>query len=236
MKKKNSRTVAIIPARGGSKRIPRKNIRNFLGKPMISYAIATAQESGLFSEIVVSTDDAEIGEVAAKFGATVPFIRPETLADDHCGTLDVIKHCVENLKLSDDDMVCCIYPTSIFTKAADLQKSLTLFQEGEGLYCFPVSPFPARIQRGLVREGAFLRPINSENVKVRTQDLPDAFYDLGQFYWALARTWKSAAPIHSERIIGYILDGKKVVDIDTEEDWKHAEWMCKILNEIPEEK
>ena len=224
-----SRRVAIIPARGGSRRIPRKNVREFHGMPMIAHSIKLAQESKMFDDIVVSTDDAAIAEVAIQYGATIPYMRPKSLADDHCGTVAVIKHAIQALELKDTDLICCIYATAVFSTAESVEGCLNLFLEGNGDYGFPVARFPAKIQRAFRQEGVFMVPLQSENVSTRTQDLPESFYDAGQFYWARAKTWIAELPIHSKTSVGYIVDGRKLCDIDEEEDWKHAEWLYKVL-------
>jgi len=221
--------IAIIPARGGSKRIPRKNIKNFFGKPMIGYAIEVAQESKLFEHIVVSTDDEEIAEVARQFGAEVPFLRPKNLADDLTATVPVVAHAIEvcQAQWADIKYVCCIYPCVPFLRADDLRGALDrLIRSGDD-YCFPVAEYSSPIQRALrIMEGGKVQPFYPEHEDSRTQDLEKSYFDAGQFYWGLLNSWvqnsKLDAKIHS-RGAGYPIPTWRVVDIDTPEDWIRAE-------------
>lgn len=215
--------LAVIPARGGSKRIPRKNILPFAGQPMIGYAIAAARASLLFDHIVVSTDDDEIAEVAVSLGAAVPFRRPTELADDHAPTVPVIAHAVRlcaELGWAPHE-VCCIYPGVPLLQADDLRQALALLDVGR--YVFPVTPFPSAIQRALRRQAdGSTQPFHPEHVNTRTQDLEPAYHDAGQFYWGHAATWRQGLSIHGHaRTI--VLPEWRVVDIDTPDDWKRAE-------------
>lgn len=220
-------SIAVLPARGGSKRIPRKNIREISGRPLISWAIETALESGVFEEVVVSTDDPQIASVALESGAAVPFIRPPELSDDFASTTSVMQHAVENLTGSDGgegDLFCCIYPAAIFVDASDYSRSLLqAAQLGDGSYLATVTKFAHPIQRALTMSSsgriAFIDPAASD---IRTQDLPTRWHDAGQFYWARTKSWVECAPI-LENSFGYELDSWKVQDIDTEEDWHRAE-------------
>jgi pseudaminic acid cytidylyltransferase len=222
--------LAVIPARGGSKRIPRKNIRPFAGKPMIAYAIEAAQRSALFDRIVVSTDDDEIATAAAAFGAEVPFRRPPELADDHTPTVPVVAHAILAGEASGAraDQVCCIYPGVPFLQEEDLRAALRVLEEG-GDYAFPVVPFPSAIQRALRRDAdGTTRPFYPEHAATRTQDLPAAFHDAGQFYWGRASAWLAGLNIHLHgRTI--VLPPWRVVDIDTPEDWERAELLYRAL-------
>jgi pseudaminic acid cytidylyltransferase len=222
--------LAVIPARGGSKRIPRKNIRPFAGKPMIAYAIEAAQRSALFDRIVVSTDDDEIAAAAAAFGAEVPFRRPPELADDHTPTVPVVAHATLACEASGAraDQVCCIYPGVPFLQEEDLRAALRVLEEG-GDYAFPVVPFPSAIQRALRRDAdGTTRPFYPEHAATRTQDLPAAFHDAGQFYWGRASAWLAGLNIHLHgRTI--VLPPWRVVDIDTPEDWERAELLYRAL-------
>lgn len=218
--------IAVIPARGGSKRIPRKNIRSFDGQPMIAYAIGAARKSELFDHVIVSTDDAEIAEIALAHGAEVPFKRPAELADDHTPTVPVIAHAIRTCRgLSwQVDETCCIYPGVPLIRAADIAEALNLLQahRGEG-YTFPVTAFPAAIQRALrISTDGVVTPFNPQYVNTRTQDLEPAYHDAGQFYWAAAETWLSGLPIHANGR-GIVLPEWRVVDIDTPADWERAE-------------
>lgn len=224
--------LAVIPARGGSKRIPRKNIRLFAGRPMIAYAIATARHSGLFDHIVVSTDDAEIAAIARKEGAELPFVRPVELADDHTPTLPVMAHAVHACRELGWDVneTCCIYPGVPLIRPADIAEGLCLLEAcGHAGYVFPVTPFPAAIQRALKRdtEGR-VRPFDPQYVNTRTQDLEPAYHDAGQFYWASARTWLSSDSIHVNGRT-FILPEWRSVDIDTPADWERAESLYRAL-------
>lgn len=220
--------LAIIPARGGSKRIPRKNVKPFAGQPMIVYAIAAAQASGLFDKVIVSTDDPEIREVAEAAGAELPFARPAELADDHTPTVPVIQHAIRAcIELEwPVEWACCIYPGVPFIRTGDLIEAFDLLQAGGGEgYVFPVTSFASPIQRALrMGDGAVVSPFHPEYVATRTQDLEPAFYDAGQFYWGAARTWLEGKNIHANGR-GVVLPEWRVVDIDTVADWERAEAM-----------
>jgi pseudaminic acid cytidylyltransferase len=222
--------LAVIPARGGSKRIPRKNIRPFAGKPMIAYAIEAAQRSALFDRIVVSTDDDEIARAALALGAQVPFRRPAELADDHTPTVPVVAHAITACAQAGAAaaQVCCIYPGVPFLQEDDLQAALRVLEEG-GDYAFPVVPFPSAIQRALRREAdGSTRPFFPEFAATRTQDLPPAFHDAGQFYWGRSDAWLAGRNIHLHgRTI--VLPEWRVVDIDTPDDWHRAELLYQAL-------
>ena len=224
--------IAMIPARGGSKRIPRKNIRLFAGKPAIAHAIDAAKEANVFDLIIVSTDDAEIAKVATKYGAEVPFMRPDTISGDHATTLDVIKHTLEWAETAGHDVeaLCCIYPVNPFLEAADLKQAYqTLTQEGAG-YCFPVVEFPSAIQRALkLRHDGRLEMFNPDLSQTRTQDLEPAYHDVGQFYWGRPEVFKKMVPIFSDQAVPLRIPSWRAVDIDTEEDWQRAELIYKAL-------
>lgn len=226
--------LAVIPARGGSKRIPRKNIRLFAGRPMIAYALTAARDSGLFDHIVVSTDDAEIASIARDEGAELPFMRPAALADDHTPTVPVMAHAVRAcLELGwDVNETCCIYPGVPLIRPADIAAGLQLLEAGDQSgYTFPVTPFPAAIQRALRRDPqGKVSPFDPQYVNTRTQDLEPAFHDAGQFYWAAARTWLSGASIHPNGCT-FILPESRSVDIDTPSDWERAEALYSALRD-----
>ncbi len=225
--------IAIIPARGGSKRIPRKNIKIFAGKPMIAHAITAAKASGLFDHIVVSTDDEEIAVIARGLGAETPFHRPNELANDYTATVPVIAHgirscCDLGWKI---DYVCCIYPGVPFLQIEDLKGALGLLTKGDGDYSFPVTEFPSAIQRALKRtERGNMQPFYPQYELTRTQDLESAYHDAGQFYWGRAEAWLQNNKVHSSGV-GYIIPNWRVVDIDTPEDWARAERIYKSFQD-----
>jgi len=228
--------IAIVPARGGSKRIPRKNLREFAGRPMIAYAIAAARDTGKFDRIVVSTDDPEIADVARAEGAEVPFLRPAELADDYTPTVPVIAHALRagSAELARNDVVACIYPTVPLLAASCLLEALCVAKKGGGEYVFPVVAFPSAIQRALRRDTAgTTTPFNPECGNMRTQDLEPAWYDAGQFYVAPAGCWLDGAPIHG-RARTIVVPWYRAVDIDTPEDWERAEVLYQTLRGRPD--
>lgn len=223
--------IAVIPARGGSKRIPRKNIKPFAGKPMIAYAIEAAQASGVFDHIVVSTEDTEIAEFAVSIGAELPFMRPRDLADDVTPTVPVIAHAIKACAAVGwrAQRVCCIYPGVPLIQQQDLRRALALLELGGTAYVFPVTPFPSPIQRALARdEQGCARPFHPEYVSTRTQDLQPAYYDAGQFYWGNASAWLDGVNIHANGKT-IILPEWRVVDIDTPADWERAEALYRTI-------
>lgn len=224
--------LAIIPARGGSKRIPRKNIKLFCGRPMIAWSIDAARASGLFDHIVVSTDDIEISAVAKAYGAEVPFMRPAALSDDHTGTSSVVAHAIQWYRAQGDmpDLVCCIYATAPFVSAADLQRGLKMLADSGSDFAFSVTSFAFPIQRAIkLTEEGRVQMFQPEHFNTRSQDLEEAFHDAGQFYWGRAAAWIADKPIFSTDTVPVILPRHRVQDIDTPEDWERAEWMFKAL-------
>ncbi|WP_400770524.1 pseudaminic acid cytidylyltransferase [Methylosinus sporium] len=225
--------IAVIPARGGSKRIPRKNVKPFHGHPMIAYAIMAARRSGVFDKMIVSTDDAEIAAIARDFGAETPFARPAELADDHTPTVPVIAHAIGVCKEMGWEVadVCCVYPSAPFVVAEDIRSGCELLAEGSCAYVFPVTSFPSPIQRALRRsENGTVTPFFPENSGVRTQDLELAYFDAGQFYWGRASAWEAGLDIHKNGR-ALILPEWRVVDIDTHADWERAELLYSVLVE-----
>ena len=226
--------LALIPARGGSKRIPRKNIRLFCGKPMIAWSIQAAFSAGCFDRVLVTTDDEEISSVAREFGAEVPFIRPDHLADDNASTQAVILHalqwCTENK--FDFDAVCCLYATAPFVQPKDLCKaSDQLSNSRPGTVVFSATSFPFPIQRAIrIDEYGYASMFNPECFSSRSQDLQEAFHDAGQFYWATPETWTSIDNLF-DGARPLILPRWRVQDIDTEEDWSRAELMHQLLTQ-----
>jgi pseudaminic acid cytidylyltransferase len=224
--------IAFIPARGRSKRIPRKNIKNFCGKPMIAYAITAAKEAGLFEHVVVSTDDEEITEIANAWGAETPFIRPAELANDFTATVPVIAHAIEACHTFGwkFDQVCCIYPGVPFIQIDDLRGALVCMNDSEMDYCFPVTEYPSAIQRALkLLSNGKIQPFQPEFELTRTQDLEPAYYDAGQFYWGKVEAWIKNPKIHSNSL-GYTIPNWRVVDIDTPEDWQRAELIYRAIH------
>jgi|TARA_Y100000996_G_scaffold229183_1_gene180317 pseudaminic acid CMP-transferase len=230
------KNIAIIPARGGSKRIPKKNIREFCGKPMISWTIKEAKKSKLFDEIVVSTEDREIADIAKEYGATIPFNRPIELADDFSTTHSVVLHGIKSLlNLSwDFDMVCCLYPCSPFITYQDLIATYNLLKENNSLYVYPVTPYSHPIQRAMsLSSNNKLEYVDRANETTRTQDLETRYHDTGQFYWGSKDLWLTTDKIHSNAV-GYAIPASRVVDIDEPDDWKLAELLFnRMSNQKP---
>lgn len=224
--------IAIIPARGGSKRIPRKNIKPFRGKPMIAWSIEAARASGLFERIIVSTDDTEIADVAWQWGAEVPFMRPTELSDDHTGTAPVIANTIDwmNRNAGPVDIACCIYATAPFLQPQDLCRGLKLLQSSGADYAFSVTSYAFPIQRAIrITADQRIEMFNPEHFSTRSQDLEEAFHDAGQFYWGRAAAWLTGKPVFTHDAVPIVLPRHRVQDIDTEEDWCRAEIMRHVL-------
>lgn len=227
--------VAIIPARGGSKRIPNKNIKSFAGQPIISYSIKAAQHADLFDRIIVSTDSEEIAEVAKTYGAEVPFMRPPELADDYATTSSVILHTLDWLKKHGENVtyLCCIYGTAPMIRSDDIIKGLEILKINGAASAFSVTTFSYPIFRGLkINKNDRLEMIWPENIKVRSQDLPEAYHDAGQFYWAKADCYLKNKRFLSDDAMPVVIPRYLVQDIDTLEDWKAAEFMFKTLQKV----
>ncbi|AMK26077.1 MULTISPECIES: pseudaminic acid cytidylyltransferase [Sphingobium] len=225
-------TLCVIPARGGSKRIPRKNIRTFLGKPMIAWSISAAIEAQCFDRIVVSTDDAEIAELAAQMGVEVPFLRCAELSDDKTPTARVIADAATRLAIPPATPVCCLYATAPFVQGSDLAEGLATLEREEARFVVAVTTFPFPIQRALRRspQGA-IEMIKQEHMLTRSQDLEETWHDAGQFYWAKAGDWaNSGAGVLAQGAYGTVIERHRVQDIDTEEDWVRAELLMSVLN------
>jgi pseudaminic acid cytidylyltransferase len=224
--------IAIIPARGGSKRIPRKNIRPMAGMPLIGRAIDTAHQSGLFERVVVSTDDDEIAEISRSFGAEVPFRRPEELSDDLCPTRPVIAHAIRYLleaRESDFAATCVMYPAAVLALPSDLRSALDVFRTGDVDQVFSAARFPAPIQRSWLLSSDGLALFREpENFNRRSQDLLETFYDAGQFYWSTNDYWLSDRPEETYRRQLYELPRDRVCDIDTEDDWQFTELLLAL--------
>ena len=224
--------LAVIPARGGSKRIPRKNIRLFHGRPILDWMIEAARLSGLFDRVIVSTDDAEIAEVAAREGAEIPLLRPAELSADRTGTNAVVRHAVTHYAEHGEpvDLVCCIYATAPFVTPQALKDGHDrLVARGHG-FAFSVTSFAFPIQRALrIRADGSLGMFQPEHLTTRSQDLEEAWHDAGQFYWGYASAFMDDLPLFSEHAIPVVLPRHRVQDIDTLEDWRRAELMFAAL-------
>lgn len=219
---------AIIPARGGSKRIPRKNIKEFCGKPMIAWSIEAALQSGCFNRVVVSTDDAEIAGVAKQYGAEVPFMRPAEFSDDHTGTIPVIRHAVEWFISQGEQLeqACCIYATAPFIRPEDIRRGLEILTETGCDYSFTVTSYPFPIQRAIrITPERRVEMFNPQLFNTRSQDLEEAFHDAGQFYWGRISAWLAEKTIFSIDAAPVLLPRHQVQDMDTMEDWLRAELM-----------
>jgi N-acylneuraminate cytidylyltransferase len=226
--------VAVIPARGGSKRIPRKNIRLFLGEPLLARTIALLKQAAIFERIAVSTDDEEIAAVAVAAGAEAPFRRPARLADDLTGTQPVIAHAIAELEAlgARPEYVCCVYPAAVLALPGDLQAGSQLVRDQDLDYVFTAASFPHPIQRAL-RKTALGRceMFWPEQRTARSQDLEPAFHDAGQFYFGRREAWLEGRPLFGERSAMLELPRYRVQDIDTIEDWERAELIFRMLNE-----
>lgn len=225
-------TVCLIPARGGSKRIPRKNIRDFNGKPMIAWSIQAAKNAGVFERILVSTDDAEIAQVAGIHGAEVPFTRPAEISDDHATTLDVVRHAIGWLEANGGvpDTLCCLYATAPFASPEDIRSGLGLLDIAE--FAVPVTPFEFPIQRAVrVTGDGRLEMFDPSQFNTRSQDLAEAWHDAGQFYWGRTGAWKTTTTLFGNDTAAIRLPRWRVQDIDTEDDWIRAEILARILHD-----
>lgn len=223
--------ICVIPSRGGSKRIPRKNIKPFRGKPMIAYAIAAALASEAFDRVIVSTDDEEIAQVAREYGAEAPFARPPELADDHTPTVPVIAHAITACQSLGWDVLeaCCIYPGVPFISTKDLRAAYEQLLATGAHYVFPVTGFPSPIQRALRRlPDGTVSPFQPEHAATRTQDLEPGYFDVGQFYWGKASSWLDGLNIHLNGAT-LVIPEWRVVDIDTPADWERAELLYAAL-------
>lgn len=221
-----SSAVAIIPARGGSKRIQRKNIREFHGLPILAYSINAAIASGCFDSILVSTDDDDIAAIARQYGAETPFKRPADLADDHTGTTAVIRHALQWLKGQGQNFeaACCIYPTAPFLDAASLREGLARLRSSGCSFAFSVASYAHPVQRALrILPDGSLEAMYPEFSSARSQDLEPSFHDAGQFYWGWTAAFLAERILFSSESVGVLLPRHLVHDIDTIEDWTRAE-------------
>jgi len=226
--------IAIIPARGGSKRIPKKNIKDFFGKPIIFYTIKAARESNLFDEIMVSTDDKDIAEIAKKFGANVPFMRSNKNSDDFSTTSDVITEVLNQYSNigQNFEYTCCIYPAAPLINSEIITKSFEKLLENNLTSVFPVACYRTPIQRALFFEGNKIKIKNEKYLNKRSQDLNEFFYDAGQFYWLNTRLFLEEKKIFSKNAGAVVLSDFEAQDIDNEIDWNLAEIKYKLINNL----
>lgn len=226
--------LGLVPARGGSKRIPRKNIRPFHGTPLIAHTLSMMLDSGVFDRVIVSTDDDEIADIALAAGAEVPFKRPADLADDTTGTGDVVRHAISELQHESYDVaaLCLVYPAALFVTADDLAGSLDLLGEGDCDFVFSASTFPSPIQRALrQRPGGLSEMIWPEHLMSRSQDLEATYHDVGQFYWGRREAWQAGKRVLGAHSRMWLIPPWRVQDIDTIEDWTRAELLYQLLDE-----
>ncbi len=225
--------VAIIPARGGSKRIARKNIKPFHGLPIMAYSIRTALACGLFDRVIVSTDDEEIAQIAREHGGETPFMRPQALSGDYAGTMEVVQHALGELdKLGERAaFACCIYATAPFLQTRYLREGLQLLQtHADKAFAFSVTTFDFPVQRALrVTADGALDAMYPEYRLARSQDLDTAWHDAGQFYWGRAEAWRRGDTLFSQASLPVALPRHFVQDIDTLEDWHRAQWIYAAL-------
>jgi N-acylneuraminate cytidylyltransferase len=224
--------LAVLPARGGSKRIPRKNIREFCGKPIIAWPIAAAIESGAFDAVIVSTDAPEIAETALAHGAQVPFIRPADLSDDSTPTTPVIAHATQwaldrGWAVSE---VCCLYPTAPMVVPTDIVDGLRTLIDGGWDFVLTATDYAAVIFRAFRKaESGGMEMFFPEHFSTRSQDLPRALHDAGQFYWGRTDAWLSGRPLFGQRSAPLLIPRWRVQDIDTPDDWQRGEALFKAL-------
>lgn len=224
--------IAVIPARGGSKRIPGKNLREFAGAPAIAHSILRARESGLFDRIIVSTDDEAVADVARQFGAEIPFMRPPELSDDHTGTTEVIAHAVAWLEQKEIRplAVCCIYACAPLIQVEDMKTALTLFEPGRWDYVFAATSYGHPIQRAFHQHpDGRLEMLFPEHFRTRSQDVPEALHDAGQFYWGRPAAWLRGAPVFGPSSTALIIPAWRAQDIDTPDDWIRAEHIMSLI-------
>ena len=230
-----SNCLAIIPARGGSKRIPGKNIKNFLGKPIIAYSIETALQSKLFNEVMVSTDSDEIAEIAKQYGAKVPFMRSSKNSDDHASTMDALKEVLDVYKATENktfEYACCIYPTAPLIQSIKLEEGFKKITGKESFNSvFPIVAFGYPVLRGLeIDTNGLTKMVWPEYIHTRSQDLKPIFHDAGQWYWFKPKCISSS--LFTEKTASVILREEEVQDIDNMVDWKLAEMKYKLLKNI----
>lgn len=225
-------SICVIPARGGSKRIPRKNIKEFFGKPMIAWSIEAAKNSGIFSKILVSTDDDEITYIAKSFGAEVPFLRPKELADDYTPTGDVMCHACKWIMDQgfDTSIVCCLYPTAPFVKPSDFNKAFCEIKSGNWEYVFTVGEFSSSIFRSFTQEpNGGVQMLFPEYFETRSQDLDNVYHDAGMFYMGYLDSWIKGSRMFGSSSFPLKIPSWRVLDIDSKEDWERAELLAPLI-------
>ncbi|MFK7911587.1 MAG: pseudaminic acid cytidylyltransferase [Akkermansiaceae bacterium] len=236
---KSVESIAIIPARGGSKRIPHKNIKNFCGQAIIGYSIQAAHECDCFDRVIVSTDCPDIARIAREFGAETPFIRPADISDDHASTLPVIRHAIQFCEEESGNKLkhaCCLYATAPFVRAEDLRHGHETLTGNKSVeFAFSVTSFPFPIQRALYIDPATsqTRMFSPEHEQSRSQDLQESYHDAGQFYWGTRDAFIQHDGIFTAHSMPVILPRERVQDIDTPEDWRRAELMFNALRQTP---
>lgn len=228
------KTLAIITARGGSKRIPRKNIKNFLGKPILAYSIEAAVMSGIFDEVMVSTEDEEIAEIAKSYGAKVPFYRSEKTAGDFATTNDVLLEVIEEYEKRGQkfDVACCIYPTAPFVTSAKIKDAMEKLEASDADTLIPVVQFSYPPQRAMVIRDELLQFKYLEYIDSRSQDLEKEYHDVGQFYCFKIEPYKQNKKLMLGKILPYVVPEMEVQDIDTESDWQIAEIKYQAMKEV----
>jgi N-acylneuraminate cytidylyltransferase len=225
-------SLCVIPARAGSKRIPRKNIRDFAGKPIIAWSIEAALNCGQFDHVVVSTDDDEIKEIAESYGALVPFMRPEALSDDFTPTAPVVSHAIRMAESiwGEQKYVCCLYATAPFVFDSDIRLAKEKLVKDGNDFVFPITSFPFPIYRSVkLLPNENLEMFFPEHALSRSQDLEESYHDAGQFYWGKRESWLAEKPIMSSNSAGIIIPRIRVQDIDTFEDWQTAEVLFQLI-------
>ena len=223
--------IAIIPARGGSKRIPGKNIKDFSGLPIIAWSVKAARDAQIFDRIIVSTDDPEIKAISEQYGAEVPFMRPDDLSDDFTATAPVITHAINEVKedIPDISWACCIYPCAPLIFFDDIKESLKIAIENDAEFIYPVSEFPVPPQWALkLTKNNYIEYLHPGSALIRSQDLEKLYFDAGQFYWGKVESWLARKDMHSCGV-GFPIPNFRVSDIDTLDDWKRAELIFRHL-------
>lgn len=224
--------LCVIPARGGSKRIPKKNIRNFCGKPIIAWSIETVIRAGCFDKIIVSTDDNEIADVAKQFGAEIPFLRPKEISDDKTGTNTVVRHALQYYKTLNKHFqyACCVYATAPFLEKKYLIQGEKIIKQPEVDYAVSITSFPYPVQRALIRDKKeLLSMLDPKFTEARSQDLIETYHDAGQIYWGKVKSFNENIPLFSGNTAPIYIPRSNVQDIDTIEDWDCAELMFKAF-------